>query len=112
MFACISSTALSQVEITAQLAFAQAVIVLDFLLFVEGDAVTIEDLGSTNGTFVNDQPTREAQLFPGQRIRLGEIGMQLVRRAPQKPRRSMTAVNATGYGKKKPVHPSDLESYR
>ena len=46
-------------------------------VFVEGDTVTIEDLGSTNGTFVNDQPTREAQLFPGQRIRLGVIGMQL-----------------------------------
>lgn len=46
-------------------------------IVVDGDAVMIEDLGSTNGTFINDQPTREAQLLPGQRIRLGEIGLRL-----------------------------------
>lgn len=46
-------------------------------IIVDGDTVKIEDLGSTNGTFINDQPTREARLMPGQRIRLGEIGMQL-----------------------------------
>ena len=44
---------------------------------VDGDMIKIEDLGSTNGTFINDTPTREARLLPGQRIRLGEIGMQL-----------------------------------
>ena len=44
---------------------------------VDGDVVKIEDLGSTNGTFINDHPTREALLLPGQRIRLGEIGMRL-----------------------------------
>ena len=46
-------------------------------IIVEDDAVKIEDLGSTNGTFINDQLTREARLLPGQRIRLGEIGMRL-----------------------------------
>jgi len=46
-------------------------------IVVDGDTVKIEDLGSTNGTFINDQRTREARLLPGQRIRLGEIGMQL-----------------------------------
>lgn len=46
-------------------------------VIVDGDVVKIEDLGSTNGTFINDQPTREALLLPGQRIRLGEIGMRL-----------------------------------
>jgi hypothetical protein len=46
-------------------------------VIVDGDTVKIEDLGSMNGTFINDQPTREARLLPGQRIRLGEIGMQL-----------------------------------
>lgn len=46
-------------------------------IFVDGDVVKMEDLGSTNGTFINDQATREAHLLPGQRIRLGEIGMRL-----------------------------------
>jgi hypothetical protein len=46
-------------------------------IIVEGEIVRIQDLGSTNGTFINDEPTREAPLSPGQRIRLGEIGMLL-----------------------------------
>src|SRR6185369_10979183 len=46
-------------------------------IIVDGDIIKIEDLGSTNGTFINDQPTREARVLPGQRIRLGEIGMRL-----------------------------------
>jgi hypothetical protein len=46
-------------------------------IVVDGDTVKIEDLGSTNGTFINDSPTREAQILHGQRIRLGEIAMQL-----------------------------------
>jgi pSer/pThr/pTyr-binding forkhead associated (FHA) protein len=46
-------------------------------IIVDGDTIKIEDLGSTNGTFINDQPTREARLLPGQRIRLGEIGLLL-----------------------------------
>src|SRR5262245_29660148 len=46
-------------------------------IVVDGDTVKIADLGSTNGTFINDQPTREARLLPGQRIRLGEIGLRL-----------------------------------
>jgi len=50
---------------------------LHCLIVVDGNTVKIEDLGSTNGTFINDQPTREAQLLPGQSIRLGEIGLRL-----------------------------------
>ena len=46
-------------------------------IVVDGEKVRIEDLGSTNGTFINEQPTRDAQILPGQRIRLGEIGMRL-----------------------------------
>jgi FHA domain len=54
-------------------------------IVVDGDTVKIEDLGSTNGTFINDQPTREARLLPGQRIRLGEIGLRLESGAQQVP---------------------------
>jgi hypothetical protein len=46
-------------------------------ILVEGDAIKIEDLGSTNGTFVNDQAIREKPIRPGERIRLGEISLRL-----------------------------------
>lgn len=38
---------------------------LDFLL--------VRDCGSTNGTFVNNQPAKEARLEPGQSVRLGQV---------------------------------------
>src|SRR3954470_21732981 len=48
-------------------------------LVVEGGDVTIEDLGSTNGTFVNGRPVAGPQrLEPGDRIGLGSTVMGLV----------------------------------
>ncbi|MEW6161550.1 MAG: FHA domain-containing protein [Verrucomicrobiota bacterium] len=44
---------------------------------VAGDHITIRDLGSTNGTFIDDQPVSEAPLKPGQRLRLGNIELKL-----------------------------------
>ena len=41
-------------------------------LVVEPDGVAIEDLGSTNGTFVNDQQTSRQLLAQGDRIRIGQ----------------------------------------
>jgi FHA domain len=39
----------------------------------EGHVVVIEDLGSTNGTYLNDEPLRGPQpLHPGDRIRIGD----------------------------------------
>src|ERR1700756_4989364 len=35
--------------------------------------VTVRDCGSTNGTFINDQPVMEATLAPGQILRLGDV---------------------------------------
>ena len=32
----------------------------------------VEDLGSTNGTFLNEKPVTEAQLRPDARLRIGE----------------------------------------
>jgi len=39
----------------------------------QGPVLVIEDLGSTNGTYLNDQPLRGPQpLHPGDRIRIGD----------------------------------------
>ncbi len=42
-------------------------------LSVEGGVVVIEDLGSTNGTYLNEEPLSGPQpLHPGDRIRIGD----------------------------------------
>src|SRR5262245_13485694 len=42
-------------------------------IVVENGSALIKDLGSTNGTFVNRAPVREAQLQAGQTIHLGGV---------------------------------------
>lgn len=37
----------------------------------QGDDYVVVDLGSTNGTFVNDEPVSEKTIVPGDRIRVG-----------------------------------------
>lgn len=95
-------------------------------IVVDGNTVKIEDLGSTNGTFINEQPTREAQLLPGQRIRLGEIGLRLesdlAAAIASGPKILVSAANPapkiviggppqtqTQSGNSPPVHPSVIE---
>jgi FHA domain len=42
-------------------------------IFTEGHVVVIEDLGSTNGTYLNEEPLNGPQpLHPGDRIRIGD----------------------------------------
>ena len=42
-------------------------------IFREGHVYVLEDLGSTNGTYLNDEPLRgPAPLHPGDRIRIGD----------------------------------------
>lgn len=41
-------------------------------LTVEGDSLVIEDLGSTNGTYVNGVRTDRAELKPGDQVILGK----------------------------------------
>ena len=42
-------------------------------LVPHGDVIVLEDLGSTNGTYLNDEPLRGPQpLHPGDRIRIGD----------------------------------------
>jgi hypothetical protein len=37
------------------------------------DFLAVRDSGSTNGTFVNNQPVKEARLEPGQTLRFGQV---------------------------------------
>jgi len=49
-------------------------------IFGKGDKWYVEDLGSTNGTFVNDQKlAAPAQVEPGDRIRVGTTVLELRR---------------------------------
>jgi hypothetical protein len=49
-------------------------------IFGKGDRWYVEDLGSTNGTFVNDQRlAAPAQVEPGDRIRVGTTVLELRR---------------------------------
>lgn len=44
---------------------------------VETDRVVVRDLQSTNGTRVNNLPVEEAEVRPGDELRLGELRLQL-----------------------------------
>jgi len=37
------------------------------------DFLVVRDCGSTNGTFINGQPVKEARLAPGQTLRFGQV---------------------------------------
>ena len=66
-------------------------------LTINYDHLLLEDLGSSNGTFVNGQPVTEpTRLFPNQRIRLGpDITLEVRRqRAPTEPGVSLAPAQA------------------
>src|SRR6266540_6968541 len=48
----------------------------------EHDTVIVRDLGSTNGTFINSVPIRQAILEPGQTLRLGTVELFFPADAP------------------------------
>ncbi|MCA9493631.1 MAG: FHA domain-containing protein [Myxococcales bacterium] len=48
------------------------------LFYREHDTVHLRDLGSTNGSFVNDERVTEATLKPGDVVRLGDIELHCV----------------------------------
>ncbi len=47
-------------------------------LLVQAGIITIKDLGSTNGVFINGSPVKYGELRPGQSLRLGWVDMMLV----------------------------------
>jgi pSer/pThr/pTyr-binding forkhead associated (FHA) protein len=49
-------------------------------LTINYDYLVLEDLGSSNGTYINDTPVAEAtRLYPNQAIRLGDIQLEIHR---------------------------------
>src|SRR5690242_232124 len=44
-------------------------------LILNGNSVAVKDLGSTNGTFIDRAPIKEAYLQPGQKLQLGGVEM-------------------------------------
>lgn len=49
------------------------------VMTVTGGVWTITDLGAKGGTFVNDRRVQHAKLLPGDKIRLGNATLRLVR---------------------------------
>ena len=47
-------------------------------VLVRGSEVAIRDAGSTNGTFINGVPVKQAALQPGQALRLGWVEMTIM----------------------------------
>src|SRR5262249_48000830 len=54
----------------------------------EGDRFVIADLGSRNGTFVNDVPVRRRELQHGDRVRIGESQFFFLFEDPDEPART------------------------
>jgi pSer/pThr/pTyr-binding forkhead associated (FHA) protein len=54
--------------------------------------INIRDLGSTNGTFLNDEPIQEAVLQPGQVLCLGTVRVLCEEPAPARPRQVVARV--------------------
>src|SRR5215470_17004173 len=54
-------------------------------VWLKGSDVVVKDLGSTNGTFINNEKVTETVLKPGQVLRLGQIEMRLETDAPPAP---------------------------
>lgn len=54
-------------------------------LEVDGDRVRVRDLGSTNGTYIDDQRVEEGELQVGRTLRLGDLPMQLAASGAETP---------------------------
>jgi len=54
-------------------------------IVVNNAEIIVRDLGSTNGTFVNEAQVKESPLQPGQKFRLGGVELLLEADGPQNP---------------------------
>jgi pSer/pThr/pTyr-binding forkhead associated (FHA) protein len=55
------------------------------LTSMQDGKLEVEDLRSTNGTFVNDRKVKKAVLAPGDRLRVGRVELLVSRAAGQRP---------------------------
>jgi pSer/pThr/pTyr-binding forkhead associated (FHA) protein len=55
-------------------------------VLAEHDRLEVEDLNSTNGTFVNGRRVQRAVLAPGDRLRVGRVELTVVREGSVAPR--------------------------
>ena len=46
-------------------------------ILLRGTDIVVRDLGSTNGTFLNDKQITETVLLPGQKLRFGQVELKL-----------------------------------
>lgn len=46
-------------------------------ILLRGDQVFVKDLGSTNGTYVDDRKFGEGPVKPGQKLRLGQVELMI-----------------------------------
>jgi pSer/pThr/pTyr-binding forkhead associated (FHA) protein len=74
-------------------------------MMVNDGMVTVKDLGSTNGTFLDGQPVRECQVGPGQTLRLGKVEVLYGVKSGLK----LAAVSA---GDEPPARPAPLPFHR
>jgi pSer/pThr/pTyr-binding forkhead associated (FHA) protein len=84
-------------------------------LTVEGEKIRVRDLGSTNGTFIDEQRIQDAELLDHHVLRLGNVRLQLeevtvVPIAP--PKSDRAAVTTTGAILACSNHPDLHASYR
>jgi predicted component of type VI protein secretion system len=84
-------------------------------VLVQGGTAVVEDLGSTNGTYVNDQPIHAPRpIYPGDRIRVGLTVIELRDRAQVRERPSavqpVPQVTAIGAAVLAPVPEQQLAS--
>lgn len=61
---------------------------------IAGGNITIEDLGSTNGTFVNGEKVKQARLKEGDRILIGTSILKLIHQGADSPEMDVTAAKA------------------
>lgn len=80
---------------------------------IQNGQAVVEDLGSTNGTYVNDQPIQAPRaISPGDRVRIGLTVLQLrdSQQVAQQPSavRPVPQVTAIGHGVLQPAAPQEL----